>query len=146
MAEAPAPVPSSRPRAAATVADVMQPPLTTVEPNDHVAAAAYLLKHAGASALVVLDDEQTRRPVGLITEADIVHLVADGKDPNEVRIHDLMTTRPVVITTTTSIRDAAETMTTGHFRHLPVVGDDATLIGMVDIGDVCRALLDIPEG
>jgi CBS domain-containing protein len=124
----------------------MQPPLTTVEPNDHVAAAAYLLKHAGASALVVLDDEQTRRPVGLITEADIVHLVADGKDPNEVRIHDLMTTRPVVITTTTSIRDAAETMTTGHFRHLPVVGDDATLIGMVDIGDVCRALLDIPEG
>ena len=133
-------------RAPVTVADVMRPPLTTVEPNDHVAAAAYLLKHAGASALVVLDDEQTRRPVGLITEADIVHLVADGKDPNEVRIHDLMTTRPVVITTTTSIRDAAETMTTGHFRHLPVVGDDATLIGMVDIGDVCRALLDIPVG
>jgi len=146
MAEAPAPQPSSRSLAAPTVADVMQPPLTTVAPNDHVAAAAYLLKHAGASALVVLDDEQTRRPVGLITEADIVHLVADGKDPNEVRIHDLMTTRPTVITTTTSIRDAAETMTAGHFRHLPVVGDDATLIGMVDIGDVCRALLDIPMG
>jgi CBS domain-containing protein len=37
-------------------------------------------------------------------------------------------------------------MTAGHFRHLPVVGDDAALIGMIDIGDVCRALLDIPEG
>jgi len=146
MAEAPAPESSSRPPAAATVADVMRPPLTTVAPNDHVAAAAYLLKHAGASALVILDDEQTRRPAGLITEADIVHMVADGKDPNEVRIHELMTSRPTVITTTTTIRDAAETMTAGHFRHLPVVGGDATLIGMVDIGDVCRALLDIPAG
>jgi CBS domain-containing protein len=146
MAEASAPEPSSRPTAAATVADVMRPPLTTVEPNDHVAAAAYLLKHAGASALVVLDDEETKRPVGLITEADIVHLVADGKDANEVRIHELMTTRPTVIDLTTTIRDAAETMMAGRFRHLPVVGDDARLIGMVDIADVCRALLDTPEG
>ena len=31
-------------------------------------------------------------------------------------------------------------MLVGHFRHLPVVGD-AGLIGIVDIGDVCRALL-----
>ncbi len=34
-----------------TVADVMRPALTTVDLNDHVAAAAYLLKRAGASAL-----------------------------------------------------------------------------------------------
>jgi CBS domain-containing protein len=74
----------------------MQPPLTTVEQNDHVAAAAYLMRHAGATALVVLDGQETNRPVGLITEADIVHTVADGKDVNKVRIHDLMTTKPTV--------------------------------------------------
>ena len=34
-------------------------------------------------------------------------------------------------------------MLAGHFRHLPVVGD-AGLIGIVDIGDVCRALLVSP--
>ena len=125
--------------AAATAADIMRPPLTTVNQNDHVAAAAYLMKHAGTTALMVLDTHADQ-PAGIITEADIAHAVADGKDVNSTRIHDLMTTRPTVISTTTSVRDAAKVMTSGHFRHLPVVGD-AGLVGIVDITDVCLALL-----
>jgi CBS domain-containing protein len=118
----------------------MRPPLTTVEQQDHVAAAAYLMKHAGTTALVVLDP-WTGQPAGIITEADIAHAVADGKDVNSTRIYEVMTTRPTVINTTTSVRDAAKVMTSGHFRHLPVVGD-AGLVGIVDITDVCLALLD----
>jgi len=134
--------PSERPRRAlATVGDVMQPPLTTVDLNDHVAAAAYLMRHASATALVVLDGQESNRPVGIITEADIVHTVADGKNVNEVRIADLMTTSQTVVEQTTSIRDAAEIMVAGHFRHLPVVGRTG-LSGIVDIRDVCRALLE----
>ena len=91
------------PPAPATVANVMRPPVTTVE--------------------------------------QAAHVVADGKDVNSTRIYQVMTTRPTVINTTTSIRDAAEVMTSGHFRHLPVVGD-AGLAGIVDITDVCRALID----
>ena len=130
-----------RPPTPATVGDIMRPPLSTVEPNDHVAAAAYLMKHADASALVILDP-RTGLPAGIVTSTDIAHAVADGRDLNEARIHNLMTAHPVVIDQATSIIDAAKTMTGGHFRHLPVVGD-AGLIGMVDITDVCRALLDI---
>ena len=55
-----------------------------------------------------------------------------------------MTTRPAV-TTTTSIRDAAKIMTARHFRHLPVTGDTG-LLGVVDITDVCRALIGAGEG
>jgi CBS domain-containing protein len=138
MTEAAAPQPSVPP-APATVADVMHPPLTTVEQGDHVAAAAYLMKHAGATALMVVDP-QTGEPRGIITEADIARVVADGKNVNDVRIHDLMTEKPTVISATTSIRDAARVMTKGHFRHLPVV-DNTGLIGMVDISEVCAALL-----
>jgi CBS domain-containing protein len=122
-----------------TAADLMRPPLTTVEQQDHVAAAAYLMKHAGTTALMVLDP-WTGQPAGIITEADIAHAVADGKDVNSTRIYEVMTTRPTVIDTTTSVRDAAKVMTSGHFRHLPVVGD-AGLVGIVDITDVCLALL-----
>jgi CBS domain-containing protein len=93
--------------ALATAADVMRPPVTTVEQQGHVAAAAYLMKHAGATALLVLD---------------------------------AWTDQPV-IKTTTIIRDAANLMTSGRFRHLPVVGD-ADLVGIIDITDVCRALLE----
>jgi signal-transduction protein with cAMP-binding, CBS, and nucleotidyltransferase domain len=129
----------SSPAAPATVADVMRPPVTTVGQYDHAAAAAYLMKHGGVSALVVLD-AQTDEPIGIITEADITHAIADGKDVNEVRIRDLMTAHPTVISTTTSIGEAARIMTRGRIRHLPVVGDGG-LAGMVDITDVCRALL-----
>ena len=50
------------------------------------------------------------------------------------RIRDLMTMSPTVINARTTIPDAARSMMAGHFRHLPVV----------DIADVCRALLDPP--
>ncbi len=141
MADPSAQQPSSPPPPApATVADVMRPPLTTsVEQNDHVAAAAYLMKHADATALMVLDSN-TGDAAGIITEADIAHAVADGKDVNDVRIRDLMTTRLTVINAAASIRDAAKIMIRGRFRHLPVVGE-AGLIGIIDITDVCRALL-----
>ena len=139
--------PSFHPRAAAaTVADDMRPPLTTVSQHDHVAAAAYLMKHAGTTALMVVD-AQTGQPAGIITETDVARAIADGKDVNDVNDvwpDAVMTTRPAV-TTTTSIRDAAKTMTARRFRHLPVAGD-AGLLGVVDIIDVCRALINADEG
>ena len=62
---------SFHPRAAAaTVADVMRAPLTRVSQHNHVAAAAYLMKHAGATALIVVD-AQTGQPAGILTEADV---------------------------------------------------------------------------
>jgi len=133
---------SQHAHAPATVAELMQPAVTTAEQDGHLAAAAYLMRHAGATALVVLDTEDDKRPVGVITEADIVRAVADGKDMNDVRIRDAMTRDPTAISATTSVRDAAESMVAGHFRHLPVV-EDGALIGMVDVKDVCRALLEL---
>lgn len=52
-----------------------------------------------------------------------------------------MTANPTVVDTTTSIRDAVKVMASRRFRHLPVVGD-ADLVGIVDITDVCRVLLE----
>jgi CBS domain-containing protein len=83
----------------------------------------------------------TGQPVGIITGKDIAHAVADGNDLEQTRIHDLMTARPTVINPTASIPDAATLMSRGHLRHLPVSGDTG-LIGMLDITDVCRALID----
>ena len=129
--------------AAATVADVMRPPVTTVNQHDHVAAAAYLMKHAGTTALLVAD-AQTGQPAGIITEADVARAIADGKDVNEVWASAVITARPAVATAT-SVRDAAKIMTARHFRHLPVAGDTG-LLGVVDIIDLCRALLGAEDG
>ena len=83
----------SHPRAAAAAAtNVIRPPLTTVGQYDHVAAAAYLMKHAGVTALTVVN-AQTGQPAGIITEADIDRAIADGKDVNDLRVHAVMTAR-----------------------------------------------------
>ncbi len=119
--------------AAATVTDVMQLPPTTVGQHDHAAAAAYLMKHAGTTALMVVD-ARAGQPAGIITAADIARAIADGKDVNDVWVDAVMTTRPAIIATT-SVRDAAETMTTRQFRHLPAAGD-AGIVGVMDITDV----------
>ena len=57
----------------------MRPPLTTVEEGTPVAAAAYLMKHAGAAALMIRD-VRTGQLIGIITEADIARAIAAGKD------------------------------------------------------------------
>jgi CBS domain-containing protein len=123
--------------AAATITGLMRPPLTAAGQDDHVAAAAYLMKHTGATALMVAD-ARTGQPAGIITQADIARATAAGKDPNTTRVHAAMTTRPA-LTTTTSLRDAATIMTTSHYRHLPVTGATG-LLGLIDITDVCQAL------
>jgi len=142
MAEASRPG-SSRPPRPATVAEIMEPALTTAQPRDHIAAAAYLMKHAGTTALVVLDAE-TDQPIGIVTDTDVAHVVADGKNVNDVRISDVMTPDPTVVGTATSLREAAELMTDGRFRHLPVVNDSG-LAGIVDISTICRAVLGLSE-
>ena len=73
-------------RAAMTTASVT----TTVGQYDHAAAATYLMKHVGTTALAVLDGQQSSQPIGCITETDIAVAVAAGKDLNEIRIRDLI--------------------------------------------------------
>src|ERR1700745_1289818 len=82
-----------------TVADVMQPPVTTVEQTAHLGAAAYLMKRANATALLVTQ-VQAGPPVGIITDADVSRAVADGKNPNDVRIYERMTANPTGVSTT----------------------------------------------
>ena len=69
---------------------VMRLALTAVNPADHAAAAAYLMKRASATAVAVVDGEQAMGPLGFITQGDIACAVAGGNDLNEVRIRALM--------------------------------------------------------
>jgi CBS domain-containing protein len=119
----------------------MRPLPTTVHQHDHAAAAAYLMKHTSTTALMVVD-AQAGQPASIITAADIARAIADGKDVNDVWGDAVKTTRPAITTTPS---DAAQIMTARHFRQLPVSGD-VGLLGVADIIDVCRALIDAGEG
>jgi CBS domain-containing protein len=118
----------------------MHPAVTTVESCAHLAAAAYLMRHRRSDALVVTTDDEDRRPLAMITDSDITQAVADGSDLEATRIRDL-TDRPLVtVDTTTPVDVAARTMLLNRVHHLPVV-DGGRLVGVVDMTDLCRALL-----
>jgi len=118
----------------------MRPPATTVERRAHLAAAAYLMKRSGDSALVVTTDDGTRTPLGVITDADIAQAVADGRDLEQVRISDLLARGTVGVAPGTPVGDATRLMLDRGLHHLPVV-DDGGLVGIVDMADMCRALM-----
>jgi CBS domain-containing protein len=81
--------------------------ITTVDQNDHAAAAQYLMRHAGTTAAVVLDGRRSDRPMGTITDADIAQAVARGRNLDEVRVRDLIPGTPTVINAAMSVRDTA---------------------------------------
>jgi CBS domain-containing protein len=123
------------------VGDVMRPPTTSVEARAHLAAAAYLMKHSGDSALVVTSDDAERRPTAIVTDTDISQAVADGRNLEETRIADLRTTPPVTVDPSTPVADAARTMLLLRIHHLPVVAD-GQLVGIIDMFDACQSLLE----
>jgi CBS domain-containing protein len=126
-----------------TVGHLMRPPTTTVEPDSHIASAAYLMKRAGDSALVVTTDQENRLPIAVITDADISQAVADGRNPNDTRIHQLELPPPLTVDPDTPVTSAAEQMLEASRQHVTVVRD-GRLMGLVDIAAVCRALLQGP--
>jgi CBS domain-containing protein len=126
-----------------TVRDLMRPAVTTVERHAHLGAAAYQMRHAKDNAVVITTDDESRRPIGIITDTDIANAVADGKDLNETRIDEIAGADPVTVRSDVTIHEAAKTMISHRFRHLPVV-EDGRLVGIVDIVDLCRAMLEVP--
>jgi CBS domain-containing protein len=124
-----------------TVRDLMRPAVTSVEQDAHLAAAAYLMKRAGDNALVVTDDAPDGRPVAMITDADIAQAVADGRNLNDVRISEFAARSVATVAPETAVAAAAALMLSSHVMHLPVVSA-GRMVGMVDISDACRGLID----
>jgi CBS domain-containing protein len=122
------------------VGDLMRPALSMVERHGHLAAAAYLMRQAGETAVVVTTDDVGMQPVGVITQADIANAVADGKDLNEARIDELIGGEPVSVRPDSTVMAAAELMLSANVQHLPVV-EDRRLVGIIDVAVACRVLL-----
>jgi CBS domain-containing protein len=133
--------PESTPEAhGLTVGDLMRPAVTSVERLAHLAAATYLFKKAGDSALVVISDPVERVPIKVITDREVADAVGDGRDPNEVRLSELVGPEPMTLSRETGVAAAAEAMLSSGRTHMPVV-EGNRLLGIVDISDVCRGLL-----
>ena len=140
--EASGQAPSAETSRTPTVGDVMRPAAaTTVEPRAHLAAAAYLMKRTGDSALVVTTDDDHRAPLGVVTDGDIAQAVADGRDLEQVRIGDMLSRKTYDVAPGTPVVEALRVMADRRLHHLLVVTEGG-LTGIVDMIDLCRAQQD----
>ncbi len=110
------------------------------------ATIAEVVQHLAArriGALLVLDS--AGQVLGIVSERDVVRSMAEhGGRTMEMTAAQLMTTELHVAGPGTTMAQATEMMTTGRFRHLPVM-DGNHLLGIVSIGDVVKARLSQQE-
>ena len=116
----------------------------TVHRSDDLTCAAQLMREKHIGYLVVVDSDaadEPRRPVGVVTDRDIViAVVAREADPRELRVGDIMTQPPVTIGVAEPVEKALREMRRIGVRRLPVVGKRGELIGVLSLDDVLEVL------
>ena len=115
----------------ATVAEVMNKSVVTVDPTSSIGEAAEKMIDAGVGAVVVMED--MARIVGIVTERDILRAVAQRARAAEAKVRQWMTESVITIEPETEIKDAAKMMFERNFRHLPVVNKEGRLMGIASL-------------
>ena len=115
----------------------------TVRPEQSLSEAIALLSKHNIGALVVVDS--ANKPVGILSERDIVRKTAEDHDVFSAPISQVMTRKLVTGNPHDEVHSVLLTMTDRRFRHLPVV-EEGKLVGIVSIGDLVKAQLNEYKG
>jgi CBS domain-containing protein len=114
------------------IRDVMTHNPRTVSPQDSIQNAARIMRDEDTGVVPVVDNG---KPVGVITDRDIVvRAVAEGGQLNRP-VRDIVTSELVAATPDMSLSEATELMSAHQVRRLPVV-ENNRLVGIVSIGDI----------
>lgn len=114
--------------------------VATIAPTASVADAIKMLCERRIGALVITG--AGGRITGIVSERDIVRTFgAYGASALDKPLTDVMTRKVVTCEPNDKMAEIMELMTTGKFRHLPVLEEDH-LVGIVSIGDVVKMRLE----
>ncbi len=118
------------------VGELMNPVARTLEPGASVAAAVEALVHGPASATIVLDGDG--RPIGIVTERDVLCKVTAGGAPMTAPITAIMSTPVATVRADALLYVAIARMSRLGFRHLAAVAPDGRYAGLLDARSVLR--------
>lgn len=125
--------------------------VAVVEPETPAIVVSQLMRQHHIGALVVVDAQEKTRPVGIVTDRDLVlELMAEGLDPAVFTAGDIMSVNLVNATPEMDEMDAVELMKTHRLRRLVIVDEKGHLAGIVTMEDVleqlARELANLAEG
>lgn len=108
-------------------------------PDSTLRQVAQLMSDNDCGEIPVVDDHESRIPLGVVTDRDIaIRAVARGINPLEMPAADCMTSPAVSVTPATSLTACCQLMETHQIRRVLVVDDGGKLCGIVSLADVSR--------
>ena len=119
--------------------------VVTVDINDNPSAldiAKLMAKHRIGSVVVV--ESNNKRPVGMITERDIIKKVtAQNKSADQVAVRHIMSSPLITVKSIDSIDTAAETIAGNRVKRLVVLEQDGSMVGILSVSDITKKLAKI---
>jgi len=128
-------------RTSLTAQDVMQQPVIAATPRASLRDVASQLVVNEFSGMPVADADG--RVVGVITEADIVRALNEGKRLENLTAGSVMTGPPLTVDVETPIEDVMKCLEEHRIVRVPVTSEDK-LVGIIARRDVIQAILE-PE-
>jgi CBS domain-containing protein len=111
--------------------------------SDKVYAVAQRMQSENVGALPVVDNHQTKKLIGIVTDRDLaVRVVAASRDATSTQVSDVMTPDPVVCHPLDDVNTMLENMATYQIRRIPVVDEDGQVVGIIAQADVVIRLND----
>ena len=106
-------------------------------PNDMVAKVAQLMKRENVGSIPVIENEQTKKLVGIVTDRDLaLKIVAEGLDGNSTQAQAVMTRRVVTCLAGDDLQKALDAMAKHQLRRIPIVDNDNRIVGIIAQADV----------
>jgi len=111
-------------------------PPVTITPDKTVEEAAEMMVNHRVGLLVIVDKENPKRPIGVISERDIIRTIA-GKAPLTVTVDKAGTTKNFVyVYADEPVTAAAVKMKQFNVRHVVVLDRSGELVGVISIRDL----------
>src|SRR5579859_4037772 len=105
--------------------------------NESAQQAAQLMKREDVGSIPVVQDQQSKHLIGIVTDRDLaMNVVAEGRDPRTTRVQEVMTNHPVTCHETDDLNKAMDAMAQHQVRRIPIVDNNNRLVGIVSQADV----------
>ena len=114
-------------------------------PGDTVSKVAGLMKSRDIGPVPIIENEQTKKLVGIVTDRDLaLKVVAEGRDPKSTNTEAVMTRKVVTCLAEDDLQKALDAMSGHKLRRIPVVDNNNGIVGIIAQADVATRV-DQPE-
>jgi CBS domain-containing protein len=106
-------------------------------PNNMVSDAAALMRKEHIGSILVVENEETKKLVGIVTDRDLaLKVVADGLDAKSTKVEAVMTHKVITRRSNNDVQKALDSMAKYQLRRIPIVDKDNKILGIIAQADV----------